>query len=84
MKNLILIPVLIGLFLTSSVTYGDWVSTTPINKKVPGKLLAKYDTDFARKHPEHGILPYNAPCTDCIELIEKRTPDSREIGRAHV
>lgn len=31
----------------------------------------------AQSHPEYGILPYNAPCEDCIELIEKRTQYTR-------
>ncbi|HEU4719444.1 MAG TPA: T9SS type A sorting domain-containing protein [Bacteroidia bacterium] len=28
-------------------------------------------------NPDYGILPDNAPCTDCIELIQKRTLNSR-------
>ncbi|CAN5146214.1 hypothetical protein BH09BAC5_BH09BAC5_08370 [soil metagenome] len=27
--------------------------------------------------PDYGILPENVPCSDCIELIQKRTSDSR-------
>jgi gliding motility-associated-like protein len=65
------------LLLTTFRTFGD--ESTLTTKKVPEKLLAKYDTDFAKRHPEHGILPFNAPCTDCIELIEKRTPNTREF-----
>ncbi|MBD3638883.1 MAG: gliding motility-associated C-terminal domain-containing protein [Crocinitomicaceae bacterium] len=30
-------------------------------------------------HPEYGILPYNAPCDDCIEVIEERTQYSRKF-----
>lgn len=30
-----------------------------------------------QQHPEFGVLPVDAPCTDCIELIQKRTADSR-------
>jgi hypothetical protein len=28
-------------------------------------------------HPEYGVLPYNTPCTNCFELIEKRTENTR-------
>ncbi len=67
----------IGLFNTQTV-FGD-ESGTLTNKKVPANLLEKFDTEEAKKHPEHGVLPFNAPCTDCIELLEKRTPDTREF-----
>ncbi|MBC8172694.1 MAG: hypothetical protein H7X71_02210 [Chitinophagales bacterium] len=30
-------------------------------------------------HPELGILPYNAPCTDCVEMIDKRTSNTRQF-----
>ena len=28
-------------------------------------------------HPEFGFLPFDAPCKDCFEIIEKRTPNTR-------
>ncbi len=31
----------------------------------------------AQQHPEYGVLPYNAECEECIELLDKRTIDSR-------
>jgi|GEM_PF-6890255 len=31
------------------------------------------------QHPEKGILPFNAPCKDCTEEIEKRSANSREF-----
>jgi hypothetical protein len=31
------------------------------------------------QHPEKGILPYNAPCSSCVEEMEKRTANSREF-----
>ncbi len=31
------------------------------------------------QHPEKGILPFNAPCTDCIEELEKRSGNTREF-----
>jgi gliding motility-associated-like protein len=80
MKNL-LKSVIIGICILLSApirsSADEQVSLEP--KKVPEKLLSKYDSEFAKKHPEHGILPFNAPCTDCIELLEKRTPSTREF-----
>jgi hypothetical protein len=36
-----------------------------------------------KNHPEQGILPFNAPCTDCVELLEKRTLNHREfVGKS--
>jgi hypothetical protein len=31
------------------------------------------------QHPEFGILPFNSPCTSCIEKMEKRTANTREF-----
>ena len=45
-------------------------------KSVP-KLLDEMSSDLAKQHPEYGILPYNAQCKECVELIDKRTLDSR-------
>lgn len=36
-------------------------------------VLAENSSEQARQHPEYGINPYNTQCTDCIELIDKRT-----------
>src|SRR5207253_299258 len=30
-----------------------------------------------KNHPEFGVLPYNAPCKDCIELLQKRDENHR-------
>ncbi|MFN3918432.1 MAG: PKD-like domain-containing protein [Flavobacteriales bacterium] len=32
--------------------------------------------DF-KAHPEYGILPLNAPCSECVEVLEKRTANER-------
>ncbi len=40
------------------------------------ELLKKTPDEF-RKHPDFGILPLNAPCTDCVELLEKRSATKR-------
>ena len=30
-----------------------------------------------KQHPEFGVLPYNAPCENCVEDYSKRTAESR-------
>lgn len=30
-----------------------------------------------KQHPEYGILPHYAPCSECVELIHKRTDSTR-------
>ncbi|MBL4706538.1 MAG: hypothetical protein JKY54_18560, partial [Flavobacteriales bacterium] len=35
-----------------------------------------------RLHEEFGILPENAPCTNCFELIDQRTSTTREFLKA--
>jgi gliding motility-associated-like protein len=39
--------------------------------------LILFTPEKYRSHPEFGILPFNAQCEDCIELIQKRTEYSR-------
>ncbi len=41
------------------------------------KVLHKNSSSESKLHPEYGILPFNAQCTECVELIDKRTVDSR-------
>ncbi len=46
------------------------------DKKTPSfELFSGSNKDT--KHPESGILPYNAGCRDCYELIERRTQSER-------
>ncbi len=33
-----------------------------------------------QSHPEFGILPYDAPCKDCYELIHERTDSTRKFN----
>jgi hypothetical protein len=47
------------------------------DKKKVSKLLLQKSSPEAKQHPEFGILPYNAQCSNCVELIDKRTIDSR-------
>lgn len=39
--------------------------------------LLKYSNPSVFTHPEFGVLPEDAPCADCVELIDKRTENSR-------
>lgn len=40
-------------------------------------VLSRNSSAEAKANPEYGILPYNAQCTECVELIDKRTLDTR-------
>ncbi|MEZ5014755.1 MAG: hypothetical protein R2794_10735, partial [Chitinophagales bacterium] len=43
--------------------------------------LIKLSNPSDYTHPEFGVLPENSPCDDCIELIGKRTLNSRYFVR---
>jgi hypothetical protein len=43
---------------------------------IPALILRAQHFD---NHPEKEILPFNAPCIDCIENLEKRTANAREF-----
>lgn len=47
--------------------------------KYVSEVLDKESSAQAKKHPEYGVTPYNAQCTQCVELIDKRTADSRQF-----
>ncbi len=49
------------------------------DKKETAEILIKESSPAAQKHPEFGITPYNAQCTECVELIDQRTLDSRQF-----
>ncbi|MFN8287871.1 MAG: gliding motility-associated C-terminal domain-containing protein [Chitinophagales bacterium] len=52
-------------------------STFTTDKKVTPEALVKRSSTTAKQHPEFGILPFNAPCSDCVELLDKRTENTR-------
>jgi hypothetical protein len=37
----------------------------------------RYNRPESYLHPEFGVLSYNAPCTDCIEILDKRTENEK-------
>lgn len=49
----------------------------PVAQKYVTPVLDKMSSDSAKLHPEYGILPFNAQCSECVELIDKRTVNSR-------
>lgn len=53
------------------------LSSVSTEKKVVTQELTERTPLALQTHPEYGVNPYNAPCTDCIEVLEKRTESSR-------
>lgn len=47
------------------------------DKVILSEDLNNLSSEKSKTHPEYGKLPFNAPCTDCFELIEKRTANTR-------
>src|SRR5436305_9946410 len=53
------------------------------DKKYVTEVLEQHSSPAARQHPEYGVAPFNAQCNDCVELIDQRTVDSRQLVDAH-
>lgn len=49
------------------------------DKKQVTEVLSQNSTATAKQHPEYGTLPFNTQCSECVELIDKRTLDSRQF-----
>ena len=49
--------------------------TTSPEVKADNSEIEKYSNEIS--HPEFGLLPYNAGCNECFEIIEKRKEDER-------
>lgn len=47
--------------------------------KLTSEHVAKRSSPAALQHPEYGVLPFNAQCSYCTELIDERTVDSRQF-----
>ena len=80
MKKYLIIVILaiqsIGLFAQSK-KINNLKSFTG-EKIVRGALLEQKTTALFRNHPEYGKLPHNAPpYENCVEVLEKRTENSR-------
>lgn len=46
-------------------------------KQFKPEVMARQTSVQGRQHPEYGILPYDAQCGNCVELIDKRTATTR-------
>lgn len=49
------------------------------NEPVSSATLDKISSADAKKHPEYGVVPYNAPCGNCVEVLDKRTGAARQF-----
>ncbi len=54
----------------------NFTSFSTQKRAITPELESLTNKEF-KSHPEYGILPYNAPCTDCIELLQKRDESHR-------
>lgn len=52
------------------------ISFGQVTKRVTS-ILDTLSGPMAKRHPEYGILPFNAQCSECVELIDKRTINTR-------
>ena len=52
------------------------ISFGQVKKRVTS-ILDTMSGRLARVHPEYGILPFNAQCSECVELIDRRTLNTR-------
>lgn len=48
-------------------------------EKVVTKELSKRTPKELKNHPEYGVLPWDAPCSDCFELLDERTATHRHF-----
>lgn len=47
--------------------------------KIMSEHVVKKSSPTAQQHPEFGVLPFNAQCSYCTELIDQRTVNSRQF-----
>ncbi len=57
-------------------------STFPAAESCSGPELEALATAADRAHPEYGLLPWDAPCSDCLELPSRRTATGRYFAAA--
>lgn len=55
---------------------GNYTSFRDRSPKITEELKEMTPLEF-HSNPEFGILPYDAPCSDCYELIHKRTDTTK-------
>ncbi len=72
------VPLLYGQMQTKVYNYTKFTSKS--SPDITEELM-KQTPEELRSHPEFGFLPYDAPCDDCFELLDKRTDTSRMFVR---
>lgn len=55
----------------------NFESFTPENPVAISEELMQFTNTSFYSHPEFGKNPYDTPCEDCIELVDRRTENSR-------
>ena len=81
MKKTLGLIILVSLYVSGfaqhmRVKKPEFTFFNPTKKRVT-PVLEKLSSSDAKSHPEYGILPFNAQCSECVELIDKRTLTSR-------
>ncbi len=51
---------------------------SPVQTVVTPQLINQTPSSY-QSNPDYGVLPLNAPCDQCVELIQKRTAYAREF-----
>ncbi len=67
----------VPLFAQNMVVKKFNTTTFKPDVRATSELLWQKSSEAAKQHPEFGILPYNSQCAECVELIDKRTIDTR-------
>jgi gliding motility-associated-like protein len=48
--------------------------------KVSPALYERYNGKQSQSHPDYGMMPQSAPCTECVELLDKRNANERAFA----
>ncbi|MDB5282209.1 MAG: hypothetical protein JWO06_1284 [Bacteroidota bacterium] len=51
----------------------------PKDVKRNTEVLNQMSSNTAKQHPEYGVLPFNAQCSECVEMIDQRTQNTRQF-----
>lgn len=83
MKKVITLIVLCAIFVSGCYAQGstqqgsvNLKSFSRDEKKITSELASQTAAQF-KTHPEYGVRPFNAPCQDCFEVLDKRDENHR-------
>ncbi len=82
MKKYLLLSLASSFFISTGYSQNDapkdfnYTSFTNQSAKITPELESLTNKEF-KSHPEYGVLPYNAPCKECFELLQKRDASHR-------